>query len=186
MVTLPMLWVPILLATVLVFVASFLIWSVLQFHRNDFRALPDEASVAETLRRQSVQPGQYVIPHAGDPKNMKDPEFVKRMKQGPVGILTFSQPGSFGMGKSLALWFLYVLGVSVFVAYLASRTLAPGAEYLQVFRVAGTTAILAYSAGVIPGGIWFGRPWKNVWKDVGDGVVYGLLTAGSFGWCWPQ
>ena len=38
--------------------------------------------------------------------------------------------------------------VSVFVAYLAGRTLGPGAGYLRVFRVAGTTATLAYSAGL--------------------------------------
>ena len=186
MVTLSMLWAPILLASVLVFVASSLIWTVLQFHRHDFGALPDEAAVVEALRRQGAGPGEYVIPHCADPKQMKDPEFVKRMEQGPVGFLTLARPGPVGMGKNLVYWFVYVLGVSVFVAYLASRTLPAGTEYLDVFRVVGTAGILAYSAGVIPGGIWFSRSWKVVWKQVLDGVLYGLLTAGTFGWLWPR
>lgn len=186
MVTIPALLAPILVATVLVFVASFLIWTVLRFHRSDFRGLPDERGVADLLRRQNAQPGQYTIPHATDPNDMKDPEFVKKMEQGPVGFITLAKPASPAMGKPLTLWFLYVLGVSIMVAYLASRTLPPGTEYLQVFRLAGTTAMLAYSAAIIPGGIWFGRPWKNVWKEALDGIVYGLLTAGAFGWLWPR
>ena len=61
----------------------------------------------------------------------------------------------------------------------------PGADYLKVFQIAGTTAWVAHSFGVIPDAIWFGRPWSNTIKDVVDGVVYGLLTAGVFGWLWP-
>ncbi len=186
MVTLSMLWAPILLASVIVFVASFLIWMVLQFHRHDYRALPDEASVAAALRRQGARPGQYVIPCSENPGRMKDPEFLKRMEEGPVGFLILGKPGPVRMRKNLTFWFLFILVVSIFVAYLASRTLPPGTEYLEVFRVAGTTAILAYAAGVIPGGIWLSRPWKTVWKDVLDGVIYGLLTAGTFGWLWPR
>ena len=185
-VTIAMLWVPILLSAVLVFVAGSIIWMAMPWHRKDYRGLPDERAVADGLRRQAVEPGQYLIPYCPDRQSMKDPEYVKRMQEGPVAILTVGRPGGPGMGKSLALWFLYVLVVSIFVAYLASRTLAPGTEYIQVFRVAGTTAILAYSAAVIPGGIWFWRPWSSVWKNVIDGVIYGLLTAGTFGWLWPR
>ena len=47
------------------------------------------------------------------------------------------------MSKHLVQWFIYTVVVSVFTAYLAHATLAPDATYLQVFRVAGTTAFLA-------------------------------------------
>jgi hypothetical protein len=186
MVPLSSLVVPILLSSVLVFVASSLLWMVLQFHRDDYRGLPDEASVAEALRRQGAPPGQYMIPYCADPKMMKDPEFVKRRDQGPLAVLNLAKPGPISMGKSLAQWFVFTVVVSTFVAYLASRTLPAGTDYLQVFRVVGTAAILAYSAAVVPSGIWFFRPWKVVWKNVFDGVVYGLLTAGTFGWLWPR
>ena len=41
------------------------------------------------------------------------------------------------------------------------------------------------NAAEIPQAIWFGRSWKSIWKYVIDGLIYGLLTAGFFGWLWP-
>ena len=89
------------------------------------------------------------------------------------------------MTKSLVLSFVFYVAVSVVVAYLTSRTLAAGIDYLQVFRVAGTTAWLAYGFAVIPEAIWFGRPWSAVVKNLLDALLYALLTAGVFGWLWP-
>lgn len=185
MVTIASLWLPILVSTVLVFIASFLIWSVLPIHKGDFRRLPSEATLLDTLRKQGAEPGLYLFPYAGDRAAMKDPEYVERMRSGPVGLLTLARPGMPSMARNLSQWFVYVLVISIFVAYLASRTVPPGAQYLEVFRVAGTVAVLAYSAAAVPAAIWFWRPWKVVAKDVLDGVVYGLLTAGVFGWLWP-
>ena len=59
-------------------------------------------------------------------------------------------------------------------------------EYLHVFRVAGTIAVAAYTSALLPGSIWWGRPWSHTLKDMADGLVYGLLTAGTFGWLWPR
>jgi len=55
-----------------------------------------------------------------------------------------------------------------------------------VFRVAGSVALAAYSFGQIPFAIWWGRPWKSALKEFADGIVYAILTAGSFGWLWPR
>jgi hypothetical protein len=76
--------------------------------------------------------------------------------------------------------------ISVFVAYLSSRTLAPGVPYLTVFRVAGTAALLGYAGALFWAPIWMGKPWATAWKEALDGLVYGLLTAGTFGWLWPR
>lgn len=75
--------------------------------------------------------------------------------------------------------------VSFFAAYLASRTLDPGADYLAVFRVVGTTAFLAYSMAHMSDSIWKGQKWSTTIKHMIDGLVYALLTAGCFGWLWP-
>lgn len=185
MVTLGDLWLPIVLSAVLVFLASSVIWMVLPWHRSDFKGLPDEDAVAAALRHQSAQPGLYVIPYAPGQAAMKNPVYVEKMQRGPVGALTLTQPGTYSLGKNLAIWFAYLLVVSFFVAYLTSRTRPAGAPYLEIFRVAGTAAVLAYAAGTIPNSIWFWKPWKATGKDVVDGTVYGLLTAGVFGWLWP-
>jgi hypothetical protein len=90
------------------------------------------------------------------------------------------------MGRAGAAWVAYVVVITIFVAYVAGRTLAPGAHYLAVIRLVGTVASLAYAGAHVPDAIWWGKPWSNVGKEVLDGVMYGLLTAGTFGWLWPR
>ena len=75
--------------------------------------------------------------------------------------------------------------IGVVVAYLASRTLDPGAHYLAVFRVAGATAWTAHFFGALPDSIWFGKPWHSTGKLLFESLVYAGLTGGMFGWLWP-
>jgi hypothetical protein len=76
--------------------------------------------------------------------------------------------------------------VSVFAAYIAGRALAAGSDYLAVFRFAGTTAFLGYAAALWQASIWYHRPWTTSLKSTLDGLLYGLVTAGTFGWLWPS
>ncbi len=89
------------------------------------------------------------------------------------------------MGKAMALSGVFYVIVSVTVAYVASRTLAAGADYMAVFRITGTVAWMTYGAAIIPEGIWFGRPWSSIFKGLFDAFIYGLLTAGAFSGLWP-
>jgi hypothetical protein len=186
MVTLSMLWLPILVATVLVFVASNIVWMALPHHKSDTRKFPDEGPAMEALGKQGLTPGVYRFPAADTMAQMKEPAFVAKLEKGPVGLLTILPSGPFNMGKQLTSWTAYIVVISIFVAYVASRTLAPGTPYLAVFRLVGTVAILAYSGAQAPSAIWWGKPWVNAWKEIADGVLYGLLTAGAFGWLWPR
>ena len=178
--------VPIVLSAGIVFVASSVIHMVLPYHRNDLRKLPKEDEVMAALRRFNIPPGDYVVPHAGSPAGMKQPEFVEKMKKGPIVFMTLAPGGPPSMGKSLLLWFLYSIVVSVFAAYIAGRALAPGAHYLEVFRFAGCSAFMAYSLALLQNSIWYKRNWGMTLKTMFDGLVYGLLTAGTFGWLWPR
>jgi hypothetical protein len=117
---------------------------------------------------------------------MKKPEMVEKYKKGPVGHMTIFPSGQINMGKYLGQWFVYCLIVAFFAAYLASRTLMPGTHYLQVFRVVGTAAFMAFGIGTLANGIWKGQPWGMTIKETVDGLIYGLLTAGTFGWLWPR
>jgi hypothetical protein len=76
--------------------------------------------------------------------------------------------------------------IGFFVAYLAAHTVAPGTDYLAVFRVVGTAAFLAFGLGPFANGIWKSFPWSFVLKEVVDGLIYSLLMAGTFGWLWPR
>ena len=180
------LWLPILVSTVLVFVASNLVGMVLPHHKSDATRLPDEAAALDVLGKQGLKPGLYRFPWANSMAEMKDPAFVEKLNKGPVALLTVIPSGPFNMGRSLGLWTAYLVVVGVCVAYLTGRVLGPGAPYLEVFRVAGTVAFLTYSGAQLPAAIWWGKPLSVAFKEILDGLLYGLLTAGAFGWLWPR
>ncbi len=186
MVSLTTLWLPILLAAVAVFIASSVIHMALKYHNSEYRQLPDEASVLDGMRNAGVEPGFYAFPYAGTMKEMGSPEMLKKYEEGPVGTINVGPSGPPAMGKALVLWFIYSIVVGVFAAYLASRTLAAGTHYLQVFRVVGCSSFMAYSFAYIADAVWKQKPFSMCLKHVFDGLVYALLTAGIFGWLWPQ
>lgn len=180
------LWLPILVSAVIVFVASSIIHMLLGYHASDHRKLPSEDDAMEALRKFSIPPGDYLVPRAGSSKEMNAPAFIERMVKGPVVFMTVMRSGRPAMGGQLALWFVYCVVVSVFAAYIAGRALQPGASYLSVFRFAGTTAFIGYSLALWQNTIWYKRNWVATLKSTIDGLVYGLLTAGTFGWLWPR
>ena len=57
---------------------------------------------------------------------------------------------------------------------------------LEVFRFAGTTAFVAYALALPQNSIWWRRNWAMTIKTMVDGLIYGLLTGGTFGWLWPR
>jgi hypothetical protein len=185
MVPLASLWLSILLSAVIVFIASSIMHMVLPYHHSDYKKLPDEDKLLPVLRAADLKPGLYHFPFCTH-KEMNSPETQARFKQGPVGLMTIMPSGPPAMPKFLGLWFVYCLIIGFFVAYLAAHTLSPGIHYLAVFRVVGTAAFIGYGLGNISNGIWKGQPWSNTIKEVVDGLVYGLLTAGVFGWLWPR
>ena len=180
------LWLPIVLSGVLVFIASSILHMVIPIHKGDYKKMPGEAGVMAELRKNSVAPGMYMFPCTGSMKDWKSPEYLERYKQGPVGILTILPAGPTpSMGKNLVQWFFFCVLISCFSAYVC--TLLPaGTAYSVVFRWAGTVAILGYGASGVSNSIWHGQPWSVTLKFVFDGVIYGLLTGGTFGWLWPK
>jgi hypothetical protein len=177
---------PIVLSAVIVFVVSSVIHMALTYHRTDFQKVPKEDEVMAALRPFNLQPGDYITPFAVSPDAMKAPEFVQKMTAGPVIFMTVMPSGPPSMTASLIQWFAYSLAVSISAAYVAGRALGPGADYLDVFRFAGTAAFLAYSGAIIQNSIWYKRNWSATLKSVFDGLVYAAFTAGTFGWLWPR
>lgn len=178
------LWLPILLSAVFVFVVSSILHMVIPLHQSDFRGLPGEEKILAEMRAQDVQPGEYMFLHAPSMNAAQSPEMLEKFNQGPVGVLVVLPNGPWKMGRGLLQWFLYSVLISLFAGYLASFTLAPEAEYWAVFRVTGTVAVLAYATYSIPNSVWKGTPWSTTLKFVFDGIIYGLVTAGTFAWLW--
>ena len=180
------LWMPIVLSAVIVFLASFIMHMVLTYHRGDYRQVADEDQAMEALRRFNLTPGDYLIPSVRTPKEMQSPAFIEKRNKGPVAFITVLPSGPPRLGPSLVKWFAYSVLIGIFAAYVTGRALGPGAEYRTVFRFAGTVAFAAYSMGLMQNSIWGGRSWTTTLKAMFDGLVYSLLTAGTFGWLWPR
>jgi len=185
MVTIAALWLPILLSAVFVFVASSLIHMALPIHKGDYDKMPGEENVLGAMRNEKVGPGEYFFPFACG-KDLRSEETTKKFELGPVGFVTVRPNGLPAMGAAMVQWFVYVLVIGVMAAYLTGRTLGAGADYLEVFRVSGTVAFLGYAGAAPSASIWRGAKWSTSLKFVFDGLVYGLLTAGTFGWLWPS
>jgi hypothetical protein len=185
MTELSVLWLPILVSAVIVFLASAIVHMAPLWHRKDYPAVPDQDRVMEALRPFQIPPGDYMLPRAATSEEMRSADFIEKMRTGPVAILTVIPSGAWQMGRQLGLWFVYVVVVGIFAAYVAGRALPPGAEYTEVFRYSGTTAFLAYSVAVWHISIWYRRGWGLALKETLDGVIYALLTAGAFGALWP-
>ena len=180
------LWLPILLSAVLVFVASFIIHMATPWHKSDYEKAPNEDKVMDALRPFAIPPGDYTMPRPADVSDLKSPAFLEKLNKGPVMMFTVMPNGPFAMAQNLVLWFLYSAVVGVFAAYVAAHALPVGAPYLQVFRLAGVVAFVGYALALWQMSIWYRRSWITTIKSTIDGLIYGLLTAGAFGWLWPR
>jgi len=176
--------VPILLSAVLVFLSSSVIHTVLKWHNPDYGKLPDEPAARAAMR--GLAPGQYIVPHCLDPKQMAEPELQQRFREGPIAVIWVKESGQVQLGPFLGKWVVYTLIVSLLVAYLARASVAPGAAYLHVFQVVGASAWLAYAWQSPADSIWKGKPWVSTGRTLVDGLVYACLTAGAFAWLWPS
>jgi len=186
MVPIASLWLPIALSAIFVFVASSVIHMFLPYHRNDFGKVSKEDDVMDALRKFDIPPGEYVVPCAGSPEDMRSDAYLEKAKKGPTLFMTVLEPGPPAMTTSLIQWFLYSIVVGFFAAYVTGRVLGPGAHYLSVFRFVGTTAFLGYAVALWQNSIWYKRAWSTTLKSTFDGLVYALLSAGTFGWLWPS
>jgi hypothetical protein len=179
------LWLPILLSSVIVFVASSVIHMLSPWHKSDYPKLANEDRVMDALRPLAIPPGDYFVPRASSRKDMGSPEFAEKMKKGPVMVFTV-MPGQMSMGRNFVLWFLYAVAVGAFAAYVAVHALPVGATYRSVFRIVGITAFIGYAVALWQMSIWYRRAWITTIKATVDGVIYAALTAGTFGWLWPR
>lgn len=164
------LWVPILLAAAVMFIASSIAWTVLPHHKKDWARLPDEAAAVNLL--SGVESGQYVVP--------KDD-----MKAGWYATVLVKR-GRVSMSKSLTLWFLNQLLIALMTGYLIYYALVPEAEYLLVFRIAGTALVLGQIGALFARAIWWGFKWSSVVVETVEGVIYAVLAAGIFSWWWVR
>jgi hypothetical protein len=169
------LWLPILLSSVFVFIVSSILHMALPWHKGDFVKVPNEDKVRDALRGFAIPPGEYMMPHCGSSQEMKSPEFTEKLKQGPVMMMTVLPSGPFNMRRARQ-WFLYSSSSESSPLRRGALSRRPTTCRLPLAgcRVRPILALTQAS-------IWNGAPGHDV-KFLIDGLIYGLITAGTFGW----
>lgn len=178
------LWLPILVSSVVVFIASSMAWMVLPHHKKDIKVLPDEKAWTEHLAETNLAPGLYMWPGAATSEVMNSEEFKARYASGPWGSITIG-PAQPNFGVNLLFVFLVYATISALVAFVTGKTHAAGAGFATVLPVATAAAILGYCVGALPGAIFFAKPARFVITDFADALVYAVLTGIIFSALWP-
>ncbi|MDX2219095.1 MAG: hypothetical protein SF172_08740 [Burkholderiales bacterium] len=179
------LWLPILLGTVLAWMASAAIHLALKYHNSDYKPLANEDEVAAAISRGAPQPGIHTIPYCVDMAKMNEPAMQAKFTNGPVAFVTVFPSGLPPMGKLIGQQILYFLVGCALIASCAAHVLPPGAASMSVFHLVAPMAFLAFGWGVVPFAIWYGHPWSTTAKYLLDALIYGLVVGGSFAWLWP-
>jgi hypothetical protein len=180
------LWLPILLSSIFVFIVSSIIHMASPWHKTDYPKLANEEAVMDALRPLAIAPGDYFMPRPASMADMKSAEFKAKMERGPRVLMTVMPGGTVGMTRELAMWFVYLIVVGIFTAYITAHALPPGAPARAVVRFAGTVSFLAYAAALWQLSIWYRRAWNITIKATIDSLIYCLVTGLTFAYFWPK
>lgn len=183
---LSLLWLPILLSAVGVFLASSVIHMASPWHKSDYPKMANEQAVMDAMRPLAIPPGDYFFPRPGSMAEMKAPEFIERTNRGPVILMTVMPNGVMPMGAIFVKWFVYLIVVSTLVAIVASTSLHAGAPAAFVFHQTALVAFAAYALALWQLSIWYRRSLSITIKSTADAVIYAAVTGAAFAWCWPQ
>jgi len=150
------LWLVILLAGFLCWVASALIHMLVKYHNADYKPLSNEEDVSAVLAAQSPEPALYTMPYCSDMKEMGEASMQKKFDDGPVAMITVMPNGMPPMGKLLSQQILFFIVGSFLIGYLATISLAANADSMMIFRQVLIASFLTYGWGQIPYSIWMG------------------------------
>lgn len=172
---------PIVLASVAAFFASFLSWMVVQLHKDDWKKIAKEDELMDAVRKCEIPVGSYMFPGCDSAEEMKSEAYAKKWETGPCGILTVYP--KVNMGRNLGLTFLYFLVINFCLAYLATIALNSGASFLDVFRFVSTAGLMTYLAAIVQHAIWF---HSRIIGHVIESIAYAAISGAIFAAMWPK
>ena len=180
------LWLPILLAAVVVFIISSLVHMVFKYHASDYGTVSNEDAIRAAIRAGNPAPGRYVVPFCKDMKDMGSAAMQQKYREGPVGHVTLGPTGMPVLGKFLALWFVWTLIVSIVAAYLAVRLLGLDPGHVRgAAKLVAAVTFIAHGFGTVTESIWGMRPWSSSAKYLLDAALYAVGSGFVFFWLWP-
>jgi hypothetical protein len=160
------LWLPILISAVLVFVASSVIHMMSPWHKSDYPMLPNEDAFRGAVGPLNLPAGDYMIPRPSTRGDLKSPEFLNKVEQGPNVVMTVMPNGPFSMSRSLGLWFVYIVVVEIFAAYVAGRALPTGLQIHWSCRLCRLHPRVVADVDLVPTRMGHDNQGDNRWADL--------------------
>ena len=179
-------WLPTLVSAVIVFIVQAILQSATKWHHSDYGVLPDEEAFRAAVRPLAIPPGDYTVPVPKFSGDMRSPEFIKKVDEGPRVMMTVQPNGMAGMGSMLVWQFLYVFFVSWFAGHFSFRVFGPGAHDHDIIHTVWGVAFAAYGLALWPLTIWYRRSLKTTIKANVDAAIFAAITAATFVWLWPR
>jgi hypothetical protein len=71
-------------------------------------------------------------------------------------------------------------------AAIALQVYGLGGDHHTIAHLAALISLLTHAGGSIQQGIWMGKPWRAVAKDLLDALIYAVVTAFAFAALWPE
>jgi FtsH-binding integral membrane protein len=180
------LWLPILVSAVAVFVLSSVIHMFSPWHKGDYRKVPNEDALRSAVGPLAIPPGDYMVPRPASSGDMRSEEFKDKVRAGPNLVMTVLPNGQFSMTRNLVLWFLYLVVVGIFAAWVSRTAMDANAPQRGIFHYAVVTAFSGYVLALWQMTIWYRRSLSTTIKATVDGLIYALVTAAIFVWLWPR
>jgi len=177
---------PILLASVAVFIVSLIIHMAMPWHKSDYGNVPNDDDAIAAIRSLNLAPDDYAVPNPRLPGGGKNPNFIPNFERGPSFHMTVMNPGKMNMGKYMGTWFLFTLLISAIAGWVTGSIVAPGGNTRAVFHFSAIITACSYGFGAWPLSIWYHRKWSTAFKGTFDAILYGLATGAVFMWMWPK
>ena len=177
------LWLPVLVGTIALQIASTLAWMVLPHHFGDHQKLVPENKLMELITKEKITAGSYMFPYPDSANQMNSKEHQDRYNKGPRGTIHVYAPANMPLNMLKTLCYFFVtVGTIGYITHIACPPEAETTDFMRVFRIAGTVGILTYASSGVLDRIWFVR---RMWTTMIDGVVFGLIVGVVFALLWP-
>ena len=109
---------PIVLASVAVFILSMVIHMAMPWHKSDHANVPDHDAAIAAIQSLHLAPDDYAVPNPRLPGGGKNPNFVAEFERGPTFHLTMMPAGGMHMGKFMGAWFGLMLLISAITGWV--------------------------------------------------------------------
>ena len=176
---------PIVLASVAVFILSTIIHMAMPWHKSDYGIVPNDDAAIAAIQSLNLAPDDYAVPNPRLPFGGKNPNFIANFERGPAFHMTLIPPGGMHMGKYMGGWFGFNLLISAIAGWVTSSIVAPGGDTHAAFHFSAIITACSYGFGAWPLSIWYHRKWSTALKGTFDAILYGLTTGAVFMWMWP-